>query len=378
MQAKKRQANLELLRCIAMMMVVVLHFLGKGELLDTFSDGKVTAFGVIGWLMEGFCAVAVNLYMLLTGYFLCESRFKPSRMLSLLLQLWTYSVGIGLLGAAFGLNGDTPVDTHYLLTLLFPVSMEHYWFLTAYVYMMLFSPLLCAGVRALTQATHQVTILLLLVFFSLGKSVLPVRFEMDAFGYDCIWYMVVFLIAAYIRKYGIPRLEKKTRGVLLYLVCSLLISALSIGVRLATAATGRFELSWNMFLHYNHILSLLAAVGLFTVFLRIRVEGSMAKVVLRISPYCLGVYLLHENIGVRYAWQKWLGAGAVDGIATLVLTTLLAAIVVFAIGILVEALRVLMMGGMAKLLGKLSCQRALMRKVEALDACFAGEKKSAE
>ena len=29
----KRMANLELLRCVAMMMVVVLHFLGKGGLL---------------------------------------------------------------------------------------------------------------------------------------------------------------------------------------------------------------------------------------------------------------------------------------------------------------------------------------------------------
>ena len=33
MAEKKRLANLELLRCVAMLMVVVLHYLGKGGLL---------------------------------------------------------------------------------------------------------------------------------------------------------------------------------------------------------------------------------------------------------------------------------------------------------------------------------------------------------
>ena len=33
MQKKERMANLEVLRCVAMMMVVVLHYLGKGGLL---------------------------------------------------------------------------------------------------------------------------------------------------------------------------------------------------------------------------------------------------------------------------------------------------------------------------------------------------------
>ena len=33
MQKKERMANLEVLRCVAMMMVVVLHYQGKGGLL---------------------------------------------------------------------------------------------------------------------------------------------------------------------------------------------------------------------------------------------------------------------------------------------------------------------------------------------------------
>lgn len=374
MQAKKRMANLEGLRCIAMLMVVVLHFLGKGGLLSDFSDGRLTALGVGSWLLEGFCIVAVNLYMLLTGYFLCESNFKPCRLFQIMVQLWTYSIGVGLLAAAFELTGDTPVDTHYMLTLLFPVSMKHYWFLTAYVYLLILTPFLGKGIRAMTKVQLGSTILILLCFFSLGKSVLPVHFEMDGNGYDCIWYLTMFLVAAYIRRFGLPLLKRKRSGFLLYVVCCLLVSLLSIGIRLVTATTGRFALSQNMFIHYNNLLTVLAAVGLFCVFLHTKEEGRIWRMLSKLSPYCLGVYLLHENIGVRYAWQKWFGVERIDSLPGLVLTTVFAAVTVFAAGICVEAVRALLMRGIVVGLSKLVVWRKLSRKLMTWEKSFQEER----
>ena len=39
---RERMANLELLRCVAMMMVVVLHYLGKGNLLAELTQPDFT------------------------------------------------------------------------------------------------------------------------------------------------------------------------------------------------------------------------------------------------------------------------------------------------------------------------------------------------
>ena len=126
-------ANLEVLRCVAMMMVVVLHYLGKGGLLPDLT-APLSVQDMVAWLLEAFCIVAVNVYMMISGYFLCESSFKLSRLLTLWLQLWLYSVGIGVLAAVTGIVPAAEVSTHYYLTLLFPVTMGHYWFLTAYVF----------------------------------------------------------------------------------------------------------------------------------------------------------------------------------------------------------------------------------------------------
>ena len=46
MAEKKRMANLELLRCVAMMMVVVLHYLGKGGLLPDLTGSRLDCAGV--------------------------------------------------------------------------------------------------------------------------------------------------------------------------------------------------------------------------------------------------------------------------------------------------------------------------------------------
>ena len=168
-KGKSRLANLELLRCVAMMMVVVLHYLGKGELLADLSVENMGSVGIAAWVLECFCIVAVNLYMLISGYFLCESSFKLSRLLRLLVQIWTYSAGIGLLSVALGLVPAEEFTTYYLLQLIFPVSMGHYWFMTAYVFLYLLLPLVSMAVKRMTKGQLQITMGLLLIAFCLMK-----------------------------------------------------------------------------------------------------------------------------------------------------------------------------------------------------------------
>ena len=379
--SKERMANLELLRCVAMMMVVALHYLGKGNLLPELTGGSFGGAGVTAWLLESFCIVAVNVYMFISGYFLCASSFKLSRLLQLWLQIWSYSVAFGLLGALTGALREAAFDTHYLLTLLFPVTMGHYWFMTAYVFLYLLLPIVGIAVKKMTKQQMQVALVLLLLFFCLGKSVLPVSFEMDSQGYDCLWYLCVFLTAAYVRRFGSPFLEKKGRGLALYAGCCLLIFAGTFLLRTVYLRTGRLETRLGMCMEYNHILPYLAAIGLFAAFRRLRIGGRLAAAVNRVAPYTLGVYLLHENIGLRYSWQEWLGAEGLAeemarGAESLAMTgrllagTVLAVLAVFACGILVDMARKLIFGGLHTLLLKAGPYRRLMEKIEKADALF--------
>lgn len=75
---KRRAANFELLRIISMMMVVCLHYLSKGNLLPQYiklNHGSDYLY----WLIEALCIVSVNVFVLISGYFLIEKEFNGKK-----------------------------------------------------------------------------------------------------------------------------------------------------------------------------------------------------------------------------------------------------------------------------------------------------------
>lgn len=347
---KKRIASIELLRILAMMMVVMLHYLSKGDLLTPLTE-EFDAGSYIAWFLEAFSIVAVNVYMLISGYFLVESGFKLKRLAQLVCQVLFYSLLIPLVLLAVGILQPQQVTVYRLLQYVLPGQMAHYWFITAYLIMYLFSPVLAAGAKGMSQRQLRNTIILLLLFFSVSKSVLPVQLVTDNQGYDGLWFICVFLVAAYMRLYGIPFLQKGRRAALCYLGSCVLIYGLALGVRLFYLKTGRLGNFIHAPYEYNHILNLFAAVSLFYAFSQWKLSGEKAlgKVVLRVAPYTLGVYLLHEHVELRTLWPHWLGADSQYSPWALAPRAVCSVLAVFAVGILVDMAR----GALFSLIGKI-------------------------
>lgn len=342
---KERMANLELLRIVSMLLIVVLHFLGKGGWLTELTEASMPRMGYVAWGLEALAIGSLNVYMLLSGYFLIESSFKVKRLLQLFLQVLFYSITIGVIAAAFGCLPEESFSIYYLATLCLPVSTNHYWFMTAYFLMYLFMPLLTQGVKKLTKQQFQIVLFFLLFVVCMVKSVVPIKLSTDMQGYDCIWYMCVFLVAAYIRLYGIPFFKNAGRSLLVYLASGAGIFALAFALRFLYLRTGKLSNMLTVSYNYNHILTLLASVAFFYLFCHVKIkQGVFSRFICRIAPYTLGVYLWHEHIAIRYEWQDWLYvvAGMPDNGVMLVLYTLLAAALVFVIGILLDMLRSLL------------------------------------
>lgn len=350
---KKRMANLEFLRTVSMLLVIVLHFLNKGGSLTDLKEPVFAASDYLAWILESLAIVAVNAYMLLSGYLLTEGTFRAERLLRLILQVWFYSVGIGVAALALGILPRKEFNIYYLFNLVFPITKNQYWFMTAYVYMYLFAPLLGAGVRRLTKKQHQLVLGLVLFAFSISKSILPFRLETDNAGYDCIWFLCVFLTASYIRLHGVSFFKSAGRGLWVYLLAAAGIFGLTLVYRYVYLRTGRLSDMLTVCYEYNHILVLTAAVGFFYLFYRMKLkDGWFSRLILRIAPYTLGVYLWHEHIALRYRWEQWLYAvaGEPKGTISLLLLTLLAVSAVFVIGIVIDICRTLLFKGLDKAL----------------------------
>lgn len=336
---KKRQANFELLRIVAMFMIIALHYLVKGGIAVPFAEND-SSVNYVAWLIEAFCIVAVNCYILISGYFLVESAWKPGRIISLLCQVLFYAILIPCVMLGTGMLSWRDMGIYDWIGCVLPIETEHYWFATSYLLLYLFAPFLAAGIRQMEKRQLQVVTALLLFFFSVGKTVFPVKLVTDQYGYSFGWFLCLFVVAGYIRRYGIPWLERKSHAVTGYILSCLLIWGLSLFSHMLAGRIDAFSYYENMPYTYNHLLCLTGAVCLFYVFKNIRIrESGMSETICVLAPYTFGVYLLHEHVLVRYEWMKWLRIERVAGSYRFVMHLIGVVLMVYAAGSAVDMVR---------------------------------------
>lgn len=349
----KRLANIELLRIVAMLMVIMLHYLGKGEVLPEIAL-QMDGAGYLAWILESLSIVAVNTYVLISGYFLVESEFKPGKLLKLILQVLFYTILVTVLSLAFGIIRVEDLGYYNLIVQIFPFQLEQYWFMTSYLVMFILSPVLALGAKSLTEKQLRMTIIFFVLFMSVEKSILPVQIVFDERGYDALWFICLFLVAAYIRLYGIRFLEKPLHAAVLYVGGCMLALTENIVLSVIYAKTGELGHLIGTPMHYNHIWVLLAALGFFHLFLHVKMkEGWFSKIICKIAPYTLGVYLLHEHVYIKYLWPKWLGAGKATSVGGVLLSAIGAVLIVFFVGIIVDYLRSVFFDVVGKVFGKI-------------------------
>ena len=137
-----RNSNIELLRIVCMLMVVVLHFNNNGA-----NTGIVNMPAVLtgrltwGFLVESLCLVAVNCFVLISGYFAIKLKVRS------LLKFYLQCFFIGLVSylVYVGLCDDFGVDSVFTVQImaerLLAFTHNGWWFVVSYVGLMLLSPL---------------------------------------------------------------------------------------------------------------------------------------------------------------------------------------------------------------------------------------------
>ena len=127
--------GIELLRIVAMMMVVGLHYLNFGGIL--WSEAVTNRR--IAWGIEAFLFVAVNCYVLISGYFLVKAKaFHWSKVGA----LWAHTAFYALLFTLAAIVYTGKWNLAGIVHSLLPIRYTMYWFVTAYMGMYILSPYL--------------------------------------------------------------------------------------------------------------------------------------------------------------------------------------------------------------------------------------------
>lgn len=296
---QERIASFELLRIISMLMIIALHFLGHGGILKNTDLFSLNYF--IAWIIESFAFVSVNCYVLISGYFLINSKFSIKKLIALYMQIWIYSFLIYII---FSATGVIVFDIKSFIYTIIPVSTNEYWFVTVYIPIYLLSPFINISIKSMTKKQLQFCIFILLMLFSVVPNII---FFKDSFnvneGYSIYWFVCLYFVAGYIRLHYVPKYNKK-KWMLYYLILCLLLTLSRIVFSIISPyALGIIKV--DLFYLYNSILVAPASICLFLCFVNWNISGKkIRKFICFISPLTFGVYLIHDNKYMRqFIWE---------------------------------------------------------------------------
>ena len=305
LKTTQRDYGIDLLRIISMLMVPIVHVIGQGGILGTAVPFSIQYESA--WMLMSFVLVAVNCFILITGYVYYGKETKYYRLATLWIEVLFYSILILLLfyfmfPTEFGFED---VWKNIIPTFYTKGQFSRYWFFTAYVGMFLISPFVNIALKYFDKKQDLAAFLSLFIIFSLLPTILnqDMAFNLNE-GYSVLWFVVLYYTGGLLHKYEIFKKLKSNKWLLIYIVCSLISwSIIYILESLGLIETGFGLYSFNCYLSPLYFIG---GIALFCVFKNIKITKSFSISVIKFfAPVCFGVYLIHDNMIVdKYVLAK--------------------------------------------------------------------------
>lgn len=327
-----RNSSFEILRLIAMFMIVFEHCL----LATSLHTGNVlSTIDNISWALEALTVCAVNEFFLISGYFASENA-NLKRIIKILLKAIFYSFIIYIICVIIG--WDT-LSTRGIITYALPDVFRKYWFMQVYIAMSAIMPYVARMLNTLNQKQHITLITISLILFSLHQTFIPVRYTLDTTqGYGIIWAITLVIVGNYLKKYGNDFIDKiRTRYFVfgyIVIACIMFISNyLIVKYGIAQGVTSRAN-----FYAYNSITVFLQSVCLLCVFIRIGKKDICNKFVNYVASSVLVIYLISAHPDMLYnIWSKFIKIELLINIPLLyIIVAIITSLLVMAVCILID------------------------------------------
>lgn len=332
---KVRDSNLELFRIITMLLIVAHHYVVNSGL--TAPNGPIYA-DPLSWrslfllLFGAWGKTGINCFVLISGYFMCKSNITAKKFAKLLGEMLFYRFVIGCI---FLISGYPHYSVKIFLKALIPITNIGTGFSPAFLIFFLCIPFLNILTKGMKEKQH-IRLLLICFFVYVVLGTFP--FLSVTMNYVS-WFVVLYLIASYIRLYPKKLFSKTYLWGWLSLAC-ILVSATSV---VACAWLGQ-QLGKTMAFYFvtdsNTFLATATGFCTFMFFKNVKVKNS--KFINTVAASSFGVLLIHAHSD---AMRQWLWRDVLDNVSMyhspwLILHALASVLGIYIICTIIDHLRI--------------------------------------
>ena len=332
MQVKQqRNSSIELLRIAAMLFIVCSHL--------CFHNGMVVySLPLTVNKIFAQCALlgnlGVDIFVIITGYFLCDKAFSTKRVSSLLAQVWFYSLLLS--GVSIVLFGVQPSLLAVIET-VFPTIFAEYWFFTAYIVLLFISPFVNCMIDNLSRPAFLRLVLILVALW----VIMPTFTTQNMYGSEIPQFLLFYLIGAYFKRYPDNIFKRKAvrNFTMIASAAILILSVVAINViTMSIEALNKYSVYATYFFSRNSLFVVAVAVGMFSA--AAYSTPFFSGKINTVSSCVFGVYLIHDHPLFRTVlWINWFDIKSLYESVLFPIYAILIVLVVFTGGVLVEFVR---------------------------------------
>lgn len=297
---KKRNSNIELLKIIAIFIIVINHvtmtlttnnMYSPKYLLPEIATLNIQHF--IIFFFRHFGSWGNCIFLICSSWFLLDqSKVKIQKVLKILLNVYVISIMILVIMMMIpGIH----IEPKYILYSLFPNVFANNWFVTCYLLLYLLHPYLNIIINTISKNQlllfNVVTFVLYILIGSIKSDLL--------FNNSLIMFIVIYMFIAYVKLYMKEFQANTKKNVILFIVSflCLLLSYTMLNIIGSGALTFKISFLSNKIIHFNTLSNpfiLLSSIAIFNIFNNFKEKNN--KVINYISSLTLLLYIIHENI----------------------------------------------------------------------------------
>lgn len=292
---QNRSSNIELFRILLMLSIVAHHYVVNSGVFDVVSQTPYDWHDYFLLLFGMWGKIGINCFVLITGYFMCKSEITIRKFLQLFLEVLFYKI---VCYVCFYISGYEVFSIRGLLHSLNPISSLTHGFVSCFLVYYLLIPFVNILVQNLTKKQHQLLIIICMLF----TVILPHcnRYVIE-FNY-VEWFVIIHVIASYIRFYhDVSNPLANTQGVL-YIIGGILLRILSVVIMMVGYENGIAKMRWmyEWVIDSNALLAVVVSLMLFYGFKNLHIKQS--KVINYIASSTFAVLLIHANSDAMRQW----------------------------------------------------------------------------
>lgn len=326
---KNRETNIELYRIIIMLLIVAHHYLVHSGILAEIAKNTYCFKSMYLLVFGAWGKTGINCFVLITGFFMCKSNTNMKKWLALIGEIIFYYVIIYLI---FVLSGYDVFSFKEFIKTLMPIRDVSTEFKEGYLILYLFIPYLNILVNKMSEKQHLLLLGLCLGVYSVWGSN---PFVEVSFNYVS-WFMVVYLIGAYIRIYPkeIYANCKLWTTITLTLICMSICSVLGL-TNMKYLGGGYYLLSDS-----NKVFAILTAVSSFVLFANLPIRYN--KYINKVAKSTFAVLLIHTSCDamLKWLWSDMLHTAEAYYSSLIYVHSIISVILVFVICTVIDFIRI--------------------------------------